>query len=95
LLASVGIRVSSFFAGVAGGFVGVCFDDKASLRIWIAYTIGGGLVANYLGSDASRLFPSFTELGLGFGLGVAAPVVVGAIKAMAAKWRPPQPGGGA
>jgi hypothetical protein len=88
ILAYVGIRVSAFFAGTAGGLVGVLFDDKASLKIWFTYALGGGLVSNFLLGDAMHFFPAWaTSAGVGFALGVCAPVVVIGLKAAAKKWQ--------
>jgi hypothetical protein len=87
LLASFGIRVADFFAGTAGGLVGVLFDDKAGLKIWLTYAFGGGLVANFLLTDAMHLLPpGISSGGAGFFLGVCAPIVVGTLKVIARKW---------
>jgi hypothetical protein len=94
ILAGIGIRVSSFFAGTAGGLVGAWADEKASLGTWIAYAICGGLTANYLGADAMHFMPSWvSEGGAGFVVGGSALVIVRAIKGLINSWRP-QLGGG-
>lgn len=93
MLAQIGIRVSSLFAGFAGGLVGAWADEKASLGTWIAYAGCGGLTANYLATDAMHFLPSWiTEGGAGFIVGGSALVIVRTIKGLVNTWRP-QPGG--
>jgi hypothetical protein len=89
ILANVGIRVSSLFAGVAGGLVGAWADEKASLATWVAYAVGGGLTANYLGVEAMHFLPSWvSEGGAGFIVGGSALMIVRTLKALVTSWRP-------
>jgi hypothetical protein len=95
ILASIGIRVSAFFAGTAGGLVGAWADERASLGTWIAYAVCGGLTANYLSADAMHFMPSWvSEGGAGFIVGGTALVIVRALKGIINSWKPPLLGGG-
>jgi hypothetical protein len=94
ILASIGIRVSSLFAGFAGGLVGAWADEKAGLGTWIAYAVGGGLTANYLAVEATHFLPAWiSEGGAGFIVGGSALMIVRTIKGLVNSWRP-QWGGG-
>lgn len=89
VLANVGIRVSSLFAGFAGGLVGAWADEKAGLGTWIAYACCGGLTANYLAPSAMHFMPSWlSEGGVGFIVGGSALMIVRTIKAAINTWRP-------
>ena len=66
------------------------------MKIWFTYALGGGLVSNFLLADAMHFLPAWvSSAGAGFFLGVCAPIVVGTLKMVASRWRPPQVGGGA
>lgn len=89
VLASLGIRVSSLFAGFAGGLVGAWADEKAGLGTWVAYAVCGGLTANYLGVEAMHFLPSWvTEGGAGFIVGASALLIVRTVKGALNSWRP-------
>lgn len=89
VLASVGIRVSSLFAGFAGGLVGAWADEKAGLGTWMIYAAAGGLTANFLGVEAMHFLPTWvSEGGAGFAVGASALLIVKAIKGAVNNWRP-------
>jgi hypothetical protein len=85
-LANFGIRVISFFSGVAGGTVGAWVDDKMSFRAWALCALCGGLTANFLAVDVMHFFPSWvSEGGIGFALGSCSFVVVKKLRIAAEK----------
>jgi hypothetical protein len=88
-MAAAGISASKLFSGMAGGLVGAWADEKVGFRIWAAYVVCGGLVANYLGESARHAMPSWVDpLAIGFILGACAPAVIKGLREVVKRWKP-------
>lgn len=93
ILTQYGLRITSLFAGFAGGLVGAWADGSSGWLTWLSYVVCGGLTANWLAEPATHVIPWVNEGSAGFIVGTSALIIVRTLTGLARRWNPQPPGG--